>query len=257
MPHISGFTCHIGAGDNAHALVVAVHAGVIWDESALCHGLFHNRMATFGNLQHAVVRHLWANVVVIHCHTGQGQQRIQCFQRHRGLLNAGDLGSDLFADFGKQLQLQTHRLFLCADDLLLNFLQFRGHIAFAVRQGLLAGITHGHHVVVGLGNFNVITEHLVVLHAQVSDASLFPLALLQLNDPLLAAGGCNAVFIQHGAVAVVDNAALSDGNGRIRMDRMLEQGGQFFQRIKLFHDLPYRVTAAISEQLTNAGHLFE
>ena len=214
-------------------------------------------MAAFGDLQHTFVRHLRAHIVVVHRHAGQGQQSVQGFQRHCGLLNAGDLCCDLLADLGEQLQLQSHRLLLCADDLLLDLLQLRCHIALAVGQGLLAGVAHGYHVVVGLGDFNVIAEHLVVLHAQVSDARLLTLALFQLDDPLFAAGGCSAVLIQHGAVTVVDDAALGDGDGRIGMDGTLQQGRQLLQRIKLLHDPAHRVAAAIHQQLTDAGYLLE
>lgn len=156
--------------------------------------------------------------MMIDGHSCQRKKCIKRLERHGRTLNPGNLSRDFFSDFREQLQLQAHRLLLCTDNLLLDILQLRRHVAFTVSQRLFADIAHGHHVVIRLGDLNIIPENSIVLHPQIANAGFISFPLLQLNDPLLAAGGRQTILIQHGAVSIIDDSALCNGDGRIRMD---------------------------------------
>ena len=70
---------------------------------------------------------------------------------------------------------------LGGEDGVLHVLELLGDEPLAVHQGLLADIGIGHQVVIGLGDLDVIPEHLVVAHLQVLDTGLFPLRLFDLS----------------------------------------------------------------------------
>ena len=81
-----------------------------------------------------------------------------------------------------------------------------------------------------------------------------PLPLLQINDPLLAAGGCCAVFVQHGGIAVPDDAAFGDNDRRVGMDGPLQQRGQALQRIQLIADFLHGKALRLIQQIADPRH---
>ena len=103
--------------------------------------------------------------MIAHRNLGQGKQRIQRLQPLGRVLDTHDLPGNLLPDLRKQLQFQPHGLLLRTNDFLLDFPQFRGDISFTVGQRLAALIAHGHHIVVGLGDLNIVPEDPVVLNA--------------------------------------------------------------------------------------------
>ena len=214
-------------------------------------------MAPLDNVQRAILRHFGADVVVLYRGFRQRQQRVQRFERHRRLLDARNLLRDFLAHLGEQLQFQARGLLLRADDFLLDFLQLRRHIALAVRQRLLSGVARRHHFVIRLADLDVVAEHAVVLDAQVADARLLALLLLEFQNPLLAARGRGAVLIQHLGVAIADDAALGDENRRIGVNRTGQQVGQLRQGVQRIADFLHRLTFRLAQQLADFRHLLQ
>ena len=103
-------------------------------------------------------------------------------------------------------------------------------------QGLLAAVAQGHQIQIALGDLDVIAEHAVVLDAQVADARLLAFLLLQFQNPLLAARGRGAVFIQHLGIAIADDAALGDKNRRVGVNCAGQQVGQLRQGVQRIAD---------------------
>ena len=102
---------------------------------------------------------------------------------------------------------------------MLHVLELLGDEPLAVHQGLLADIGVGHQVVIGLGDLDVIPEHLVVAHLQVLDAGLFPLRLFDGGHHGLAVGHDVPEVVHVAIVARFDEAALPDGEGRLLHQR--------------------------------------
>ena len=249
LPHVGAFARHVRSSDDAHAAVVSIHVRVVGHKSALAHRLLDDRVAPLDDIQRAVLCHFRADVVVLYRRFRQRQQRVQRFERHRRFLDARNLLRDFLAHLGEQLQFQARGL--------LDFLQLRRHVALAVRQRLLSGVTRRHHFVIRLADLDVVAEHAVVLDAQVADARLLAFLLLQLQNPLLAARGRGAVFIQHLGIAIADDAALGDKNRRIGVNCAGQQVGQFRQGVQRIADFLHRLTFRLAQQLADFRHFLQ
>ncbi len=110
--------------------------------------------------------------------------------------------------------------------------QLLGGIALGVGQGLPSHIVLGHHGVVGLGHLDVVAKHTVILHLEVFNAGGFPLAGLQIHQPLLALGGRGTPFVELLAVAGPDDPAIGQVDRRFRVDGIFQQIGQLAQRVQ-------------------------
>ena len=71
LTHISGFTRHIGAGDDEAAVSGAVEGGIVGHEHTALEHLFHHRVTPLGDGQHIAVVHHGAAVVVFRSHLRQ------------------------------------------------------------------------------------------------------------------------------------------------------------------------------------------
>ena len=259
LPHVGALAGHVRPGDDEHPLAVAVHVGVVGHKALVLQGLLHHGMAAVEDVEGAVLGDGGPHVVVLHGGLGEGEQGVQLLQGCRRGLDVADFLRDAVAHLGEELALQPHALLLGADDALLDLLQLGGREALGVGQGLAAQVALGHHVQVGLGHLDHVAEHAVEADPQVADAGLLALALLQVQDPLLAVLGGGAELVEHGAVAVADDAALGDDHRRVRVDRPLQQIGEGLQagRVEAVAQGLHRGALGLGEQAADAGHPLE
>ena len=94
---------------------------------------------------------------------------------------------------------------------MLQILQFLGDEPLAVDQRLLADIGLRHQLLEGVGNFNVVAEHLVVADFQRADAGFFLFLGLHLRNDALAAFQNVPQAVHLFVEAVPDDTALPDG----------------------------------------------
>ena len=257
LAHVGAFACHVGAGDDLHALVVDVHVRVVGHKHAVAERPLHHRVAAIADQQRALLVEDGPRIVVFPGHPGQGKQGIQPFQRFRRALEPLHAGRDLAAHAVEELQLQFHALLLGPGDLPFDLAQFVRGEALGVGQGLPPLIAQGHQGIIGLGDFDIIAENPVILDAQGLDAGLLPLLGLQVAEPYLALGGGGTVFIQLGVVAGTDHGALGDLQGSIRIDGVLQKLGQFRQGIQGPQRLDHRLAAFVRQGGLQDGHLLE
>ena len=90
--------------------------------------------------------------------------------------------------------------------------------ALGIGQGLLARIPHGHQIVEGFGDLNVIAKHPVVLNLEVLDSCLFPLFCLKVGNPLPSVGGGLPQLVQFRRITGANHMPLTDQGGGIRID---------------------------------------
>ncbi len=106
----------------------------------------------------------------------------------------------------------------------------RRDVALGVLERLLARVVRRDARGVGVGDLDVIAEHLVVADLQTGDAGPQDLVGLEASDPVLAAGGDLVQFVEVGVVSPADDAALARAHRRIvdqgRLERFAQIGAQ-------------------------------
>ena len=114
----------------------------------------------------------------------------------------------LLAQAKEQVVLQLRSPFFGAEDLRFHDLEVLGNEAFAAGHGLFAHIVTRHLGEVRFGDFDVIAEHRVEADFQGWNSGTSDFVLLKLGQPVLAASGRRAEFVQLRAKAVPDHPAL-------------------------------------------------
>ena len=132
----------------------------------------------------------------------------------------------LFAQPEKQVVFQFRGPFFRSQNLRLHGLQVLGDEALAASHCLLADVVAGHFGQVGLGDLNVIAEDGVESDLQRGDSGASNFVQLQLGQPVLAAAGRGAQFIEFGAEAIPDHPAFLHRQRRFVGDGVAEQFDQ-------------------------------
>ena len=139
------------------------------------------------------------------------------------MLNTGRLGHGRRADFLKKFQLELQRSLLRAENLVLVFLQLGRDEPLRVHQRLLANVVGRRIGQVGLGDFDVVAENLVVPDLQRFDAGAFLFARLEIGQPLAAFCRRRLQLVQLGMVTLADHPAVLHGNRRLIDNRPINQ----------------------------------
>ena len=120
-----------------------------------------------------------------------------------------------FAYFGEQLLFEREDFVLGVQNFALVVFQLRRGEALGVDQSLLALIVGGGQVLVGLGDFDVVTEDVVEADLQRLDAGAGAFASLDLRDDLAAIAAEIAQLVEIGVEARADGAAVRQVDGRL------------------------------------------
>ena len=192
-----------------------------------------------------------AHVFVLLRHAREREQHIQRLQRARRGAQARQRLFQRLADLAEELILEAHGVFLRAEYLALQILQFLGDEPLAVGERLLARVAIRHLIVKRARDFDVIAKHAVVTDLQVFDAGGLALAKFQFGEVILAVFGDIAQLIQLLVVAVADHAALAHGERGFVVDGAREQGAYILHGIE-------RVRASGDEgRVAGGGVLFD
>ena len=217
LTHISGFTRHIGAGDDEAAVSGAVEGGIVGHEHTALEYLFHHRVTPLGDCQHIAVVHHGAAVVVFRSHLRQRSQHVQLCNSVGGALDAVQLGADAFQQFVKQAALQRDEPLVRAKNFAFQLLQFLRDVTLAGGEGLLADVSLRHKVFVGVAHLDEVAEHMVIAYFQLGDAGLLPQTGFQLRQHALGVIADGAQLVHLGMVALGDDTAILEGGGGIRV----------------------------------------
>ena len=168
--------------------------------------------------------HLGPTVIVVHRHSGEGEQHVQLAYARSCLLHLAHLTCRGLPQVAEQLVLQGGDPGLGGENVMLQVFQFLGDEPLTVAQGLLADIVLGHQGVVGLGHLDVVAEYLVVAHLQVLDAGALPLPPLDGDDPVRPVVNEVPQLIHFPVVARTDKAPLPDGKGQLVVGVLIHNG---------------------------------
>ena len=256
LPHISGFTGHVGAGDDGHPLLLFAHKGVVGDEQAVLQNLFHHRMTTLPDLNDPGLVHLRTAEIVVDCYGGKGAQRVALRHRRGGFLDAPGVVRDLLAQGGEQLIFQRHHPLGGRQDLMFQILQFLCDEPLAVYQGLLADVGFRHLLLKGIGDLNIVAEHLVIADFQGADAGFFLLLGLHLRHNALAAFQDVPQAVHFFIEAIPDDAAFPDGKGRLVTDGGGNVPADIVQRVQLGGQFGQTAVGKPGKLFLQVGQLF-
>ena len=194
-------------------------------------------MAAALDVDDSLFVHLRAHKMIPLRHKGQGREHIHHGHSLGSLLNPQHLGSNVVPQLAEQAVFQSCQLLFGPQNRILQLLQLRRNIALRVGQGLLAHPGPGNHILVGVGDLQIITEYFIVLDFQIFDTCLVPLLGLQLCQPALALGLGLPEAIHILMIAVLDDVAVPDGDGRILLNSFFNHSLDIRQRIQILPQL--------------------
>ena len=200
------------------------------------------------NVDNTFVIHLRTHKTAALRHKSKGSKHIYLSHGLCRPLNPKNLGCDCLPKLYKEAVFQGGKLFLRAQDGVLQLLKLRRNVALRIGQGLLAHIVIRHHILVGISHLQVIAEYLVEFDSQVLDACLFPLLCLHLCQPALALRLGLPIAVHVLVAAVPDNIAVPDGNRRVLPDGPGNHSLEIGQHIQFLTERPKKRGLKISHQ---------
>ena len=198
LTEIGRLACHVGAGDDSHAVLGGIEIGVIRNESLASGVLLQHGVTAVTDLQDGRVIHNGARVAV---ETGGFSQRSESIERSRRsgcLLKRKDLLQHGGTEMVKDLDLQGLGPFFGSQDLPLHFLKLRRDESLTSRGGLLARVVGGDAAQVGRRDLDEVTEDGIEANLERLDSGALNLLFLQGCDPDLPLGGGILEFIERG-----------------------------------------------------------
>ena len=162
LPHIGGLSCHIGSGDDGNALFLVIEKRIVADKRAVRDHLLHHRMTAVLDIDDALPVDLGPYIMVPLRHQSQCGKYIQLRDSPGRPLDPLHLPGNSIPDRAVQLIFQGIQLVLRPQDGILQIFELRRDIPLRVGKGLLAREIVRHHVLVGIGHLQIITEYLVV-----------------------------------------------------------------------------------------------
>ena len=224
LSHVGGFTPHIGAGNHQHS-PMPVHKHVI-GHKRLIQQLFHHRVTAGVDVQARFVTEFRGGKAQAGGPLGEVAQHIQLRQGLGAVLQLGQGARQCFQQFVVEAFLPGQGPALCAQGLVLEFLEFRGDKAFGVFQGLAAYVVHRRLVRLGAADLDVVAMHPVVAHLQGADAGAIPFPGFHVQEELAGVLADVAQVIQRLVKAFADHSAVTDHHRRVVDNGALQQIGQ-------------------------------
>ena len=172
-------------------------------------------MAAGADVEGEAVRHDRTAVTAVGRQVGEAGQDVQPRQYLAIGLDVADKTLDLSHEIGIYPALKLVDASFGREDLLLIDFQFLGDVAFGIDKCLLAYPLLRDLVLEGVADLDVVAEYVVVSDFQRADARAFYLALLHLQEVVLAAPGDVAELVQFRVHAGGDDIALAELGGGV------------------------------------------
>ncbi len=252
LPDISGFTRHIGAGDQRDLGVVgvgavAVEVAVIRDkgvgagetEAFLAHHLFDDGMAALLDFKGVGIVELGLAVAPFAGEATPAGKDVDFREGSRGFAEGVGLCEDCLDEFKEEGFFACEGFFIGLQDFAFAFLEDLGGETLGVLHGLPAGVVLRDALEVAFGDFDVVTESAGITDAEIFDPGAFLFLLLEFSEPLLAVAGEAAAMVELVVVAVADRAAFVDfgreffGEGAFEL---LVEGGEIVDACRQCRD---------------------
>ena len=166
LPHIGGFACHIGAGDQRKAVFLALDVSIVGDVIFAADSQLHHGVARRLQNQAIAVIHLRLNISIFLGQRRQTGQTIQPGHTLGSFLDARRLLDDIIPQLRQNLLFQGRQTLIRRLQLIFQLLQFRGDKTLRTNQRLLADIFRRHQIQIGFGNVNIIAKNLIIADTQ-------------------------------------------------------------------------------------------
>ncbi len=233
LADVCGFSRHIRACDDHHAVFVAVEKRVVGNEALSFHCAVQHGMPPRLNFQQIVVRDFRTAVGVALGAVRKGAENVDFGKCGGGQLNLRCKCPGKLAEFFKELDFQRLGFVFGAENLAFHLLEPRCDEAFAVDKRLFADVVVGDGRKMCFCDFNEIAEYAIVVDFQGFDAAALLLFRLKLRHPPFAVRRGGPEFVELLVVSFADYAAVGDGRGRF-----IDDGGQdLFDQFWHFADI--------------------
>ncbi len=212
-------------------------------------------MAALQDVQLAGGVHLRAGIVVAHGDLGERTERVEPRHGVGARLDARDLGRHAVAHLAEIPVFQLVDPVPRGQERVLQLLELLGEVALVGHQGLLADVVRrdvleprrARHV-------DVVAEDLVVADLELFDPGTLPLARLQLGHHLRAVVADAAEPVDLLGVALAQDAALADGEGRFFADGAVDLRAQILQRVHAADLAQLRAPETVGQLLEPGQH---
>ena len=190
-------------------------------------------MAACPDIEDMTVIHLRPAIAVLHCQLRKACQNIE----PRKYPAVGLDGRDILLDFrdksGIELGLEYIYLLFGAEYLFLIFFQFRSNISLGIHKGLFPYPFRRDLVLVGIADFYIIPEDIVVAYLERRYPRPFALPLLDGQQDLLAVGRNVPQFVQFAVHSGRYHLPFPDSSSRIRMHCPFQHGQKFRTSVQM------------------------
>ena len=248
LPHIGGFTCHIGTCYQHETVVAGVQIGVVGNKVSVLDKLLHHGMPPVPDADAVILHNLGTDIPVARCHRRKAPVHVRLCQQGGSFLDALAPVCDKTPQLAEQLVLQCAKLVLCAQDSGFHVLQLLRDVALCADQRLLAYVVGGYLIGKGLGYLYVVAEHLVVANLQRLDTGTCLFLGGNPINPSLPVVHDGAQTIHFVVIAVRDHAALAYGEGRLLNQCAPDLRADILQHIHLPPDaLEFLALAALQQ----------
>ena len=238
LPQQGALTGHVGASEDDDLLFFRIQIDVVGDIFFPGrHEGFNDGMPAFPDVQGLAVVHLGAAIVALYGLLGKACKHIHLGEDAAVHLDGGNLLLDAADELPVQAGLDGVDAVFGREDFLLVLFQLFGDIALRVHQGLLADPLRRNLVPIGVADFDIVTENIVVGYFEGTDAGAFGLPLLHLQEIILAAGAEGAEFVQFRIHARADDGALPHLDGRLRRQGPQDIGQELFAALEAAQQL--------------------
>ena len=196
--------------------------------------MLNHGVAALTNIDDETVVDVWADILVLCGHSREREQAVELCKHVRIQLHL----RHPFAERQHQLLIEP-----VLDDLdtlfrglylLFVLLELVGYIAFGIDECLLADPLRRYLFLVGVTHLEVVSEDIVIADLQAGDARALYLALLDLQQVLLAVCLDSAQFVELCVHTSCDDARAALRCRRIRHYLLLDAHSHLCARIELF-----------------------
>src|SRR5579883_2824701 len=199
----------------------------------------------------------WPLIAVLRGRLGERRGNVQLGNRGGGGADSLRLRGGPLPHLREQLFFEGQDFLFGVQHLALVILELGRGEALGVGQRLLALVVGGGEVEIGPRDFDVVAEDVVEPHLERLDAGALALARLNLRDHLAAVAREIAQFVELGAVAGADGAAVGEIERRLIGDGIQDEAGYIGELSQAVVERAQAAGLPGVEAALQRGNLFE
>ena len=183
---------------------------------------------------HRVLTYLGTGIAVVGRDRCERRKNVQHGYGLSGALDAVEIERDVLTDVVEQLILDGYRAILGGQYACFELLELGGYISLGVGERLFSYVSLGHHVLVRIGDLDIIAEHAVVADLELWYAGQLLLFGLDAGEQGGRIGHVALDLVERRRVALADEASLAHRERRVVDDGRIYQLAHIFKRVDIF-----------------------